>query len=218
MKEQWNIHAEKFKAALEDRPNRTSTRIVFPRILELLGDISKKSVLDFGCGSGRFSRAMSDLGAKVTAYDGAEEQLRLSKQEDQARGIEYTNSLSTIPADSFDIALCFQVLVCNPLEDAKQVISSIHQKLKTNAHAVFVNTHTAVVGRSYHGGSTALPEIQAAGMPYHRNFQSSQGDFDIIDYWYSPEDLRNLYSASALEVLREEIIEEYFILHLVQKQ
>ena len=38
-------------------------------MLDALGDVSGKSVIDIGCGEGRFCRLLSDLGAEVTGID-----------------------------------------------------------------------------------------------------------------------------------------------------
>ena len=38
-------------------------------MLDALGDVSGKSVIDIGCGEGRFCRLLSDLGAVVTGID-----------------------------------------------------------------------------------------------------------------------------------------------------
>jgi len=217
MNDQWEINADKFKAALEDRPSRASATVVFPRIVELFGDINRKSILDFGCGSGRFSRALADRGASVTAYDAAPGQLVLAKEADDGRSILYSDCLETIPKDSFDFALCFQVLVCNPFEEAFQVVRNLWHRLRGDGLVAFVNTNTAVVGKAYDGGFTNVPEASVAGMPYHRHFDSSKGSFDVVDYWYLPEDLRGLFAGTGFEVCYEEILMDYFVLHIVRR-
>ena len=38
-------------------------------MLDALGDVSGKTVIDIGCGEGRFCRLLSELGAAVTGVD-----------------------------------------------------------------------------------------------------------------------------------------------------
>ena len=67
------------------------------------------------------------------------------------------------------------------------------------------------------GGFTNVPEASVAGMPYHRHFDSSKGSFDVVDYWYLPEDLRGLFAGTGFEVCYEEILMDYFVLHIVRR-
>jgi len=216
-KSQWDRNAEQFRTALEDKPNRASVTVVFPRILELFGNLEGKSILDFGCGSGRFSRALADKGAIVTAYDSSLRQLELAKEADEDRGIHYCNDLEAVSENSFHLAICFQVLVCNPLNDSLQIVKDIHRHLTSDGVAAFVNTNTEVVGRNYDGGYTKLPVSQFAGAPYDRHFSTSKGDFDVVDYWYSPADLKGLLESARFDVVREETLVEYFMLHMARK-
>ena len=216
-KSQWDTHAQQFKLALEERPNRASTTVVFPRILELFGNLDGKSILDFGCGSGRFSHALADRGAAVVAYDASPRQLQLARESDEGRGVRYCGSLQEVQQDFFDCAICFQVLVCNPVAEANEVLRDIRARLKPNGVAAIVNTNTAVVGRQYDGGYTKMPEREVAGAPYDRHFSTSSGNFDVIDFWYSPDDLRMMFNASGLSIVCEEILVQYFVLHLVRR-
>ena len=214
---QWNINADLFKAALDDNPKRTSVTVVFPRILELFGNVKGSRLLDYGCGAGRFCRAFHDRGAVVTGYDFSPRQLELAVEDDGSRGVFFTSDLLEIPDNRFDYALCFCVLVCNPLKEAARVVQDVHSRLKRHGVAIFVNTNTAAVGRTFNGNFTKMPDSQTAGAPYLRHYSTSAGEFDVIDHWYSPSDLKDLYERAGFTLNHQEIIEDYFVLDLVEK-
>jgi len=54
--------------------------IEVPYILELIGDVRGKNVLDAGCGGGFYSLLLSEKGAKVLGIDGGEEMIRIAKE------------------------------------------------------------------------------------------------------------------------------------------
>ena len=54
--------------------------IEVPYILELIGDVRGKKVLDVGCGTGFYSLWLSEKGAKVLGIDSSEEMIKIAKE------------------------------------------------------------------------------------------------------------------------------------------
>jgi ubiquinone/menaquinone biosynthesis C-methylase UbiE len=54
--------------------------IEIPYILELIGDIRGKRVLDVGCGTGFYSLWLSEKGAKVLGIDSSQEMIKIAKE------------------------------------------------------------------------------------------------------------------------------------------
>lgn len=87
--------------------------IEVPSVLDALGDVHGKDVLDFGCGEGTYSRLLKARGAhRVVGYDLAEGMLRHAREteEKEPRGIEFTSSLSEALDHRFDLVLGVYVL------------------------------------------------------------------------------------------------------------
>jgi SAM-dependent methyltransferase len=81
------------------------------RELCILGDVSAKDILEFGCGGAQWSVALTRRGARMTALDFSAEQLRHARALTQREGVEVTlveaNAEQTPFADaSFDIVFC----------------------------------------------------------------------------------------------------------------
>lgn len=111
-------------------------------MLEALGDVRGKRVLDIGCGEGRFSRLLAGLGAKMTGVDLTEPLI------ERARGLAVggdsyvvgdAETLEEVPDESFDLAVSYIVLV--DLLDYRGSIRAAHRVLRPEGKFVVCNIH-----------------------------------------------------------------------------
>src|SRR3989344_4469543 len=76
----------------------------YSKVEKLLGKIHEKTILDFGCGTGKFSRRLRDIGAKVIAVDREKSSIESAKK--RGEGIKYKTiegeNLSFIKPESVD--------------------------------------------------------------------------------------------------------------------
>ena len=136
----WNDLAEEY------------TRRDFPRddwiygyqpVLELLGDIKGKRILDYGCGSGKFSRVLAEKGAEVVAMDPTENMLALARTKNCQR-INYqrivNNDISSVSA--IDDVIATYVL-CGRANDqeVRDIIKNIYGKLRVGGSFVVLDPH-----------------------------------------------------------------------------
>jgi SAM-dependent methyltransferase len=85
----------------------------FPSVLAALGDAKGLRVLDFGCGSGVYSRLLADQGAGVVGMDVAEGMIAHARNIEMKKrqGIEYvTGELPRSLIGSFDLVLAVYVM------------------------------------------------------------------------------------------------------------
>ena len=57
----------------------TLWRLGYPVVTDLLGNVNGKSVLDYGCGTGTFSRFLQSKKASVTGVDVSENMIEVAK-------------------------------------------------------------------------------------------------------------------------------------------
>ena len=99
-------------------------------MLDSLGDIAGRTIIDIGCGEGRFSRLLSNLGATVTGVDLTEPFIQrarsLSTGETYLQG--NAENLDGIESDDFDIAVSYIVLV--DLQDYRSAINAAYRVLR----------------------------------------------------------------------------------------
>jgi len=93
-------------------------RVIFHLHMHFLQDQigPGKSVLDAGCGAGRFSIQIAKSGSKVTLLDISEKQILIAKNKFQDSSFSLDNSqfvvadlcnLSSIPSNTFDTTVCY---------------------------------------------------------------------------------------------------------------
>ena len=110
-------------------------------MLDSLGDVRGQSVIDIGCGEGRFSRLLSQLGATVTGVDLTEP--LLEKARSLSTGETYlignAETLHGIEGDDFDLAVSYIVLV--DLLDHRSAINAAYRVLRPGGRFVVCNIH-----------------------------------------------------------------------------
>ncbi|MBP9751627.1 MAG: class I SAM-dependent methyltransferase [Candidatus Moranbacteria bacterium] len=120
--------------------------VQFPSALQLLGDVSGKTILDVGCGSGMFDQELSRRGAKVTAYDISSEQIAHAK-EAQEKELSHVEYLVSSPQEFksgklFDEAVSVLVLHYAPdTEYLRDFFSSTEKVIKEGGRFVCILTN-----------------------------------------------------------------------------
>ncbi len=121
---------------------KRKTNAEFPIMLELMGDINNKQLLDLGCGVGDYAKIYSEKGAFVTAVDNSKKEIEHAKNlhisnikfmiHDINYGLPFENS-------SFDIIT--SSLVFDHLEGLKPLFKECNRILKDNGQLIFSITN-----------------------------------------------------------------------------
>jgi len=107
-----------------------------------------KSVLDIGCGSGRWCRILAEKGAYVTGVDISEQAIALARRatmNDKIRFLVSSIADLELPHHSFDVITCVTVLqhVVDP-DELERSLSIIKQLLKPHGNVVIMEVAPTV--------------------------------------------------------------------------
>ena len=141
----WNSGAEDWNANYDEDGDRNRKYQSDEPMLELMGDVSGKRVLDLGSGNGYLSRKLSDAGAIVTGVELSDVFLHLatSREAEENLGITYHSGsiaqMGFLNDSTFDKAIANYVLM--DVLDFPGALREIHRVLRPRGQFVAVISH-----------------------------------------------------------------------------
>ncbi len=144
----WDQAAEEFASFFADGGDLYHKYIINPCLMELLGDITGKTVLDLACGEGHFARHLVEVtrgSVQVVGVDASETMIRIATERSQAFQDCLTfrqgdaGDLKAIGPHTFDVAVCNMALM--DIKNYRQAISEIARVLKPRGAFLFSILH-----------------------------------------------------------------------------
>ena len=143
----WNATAQKYqkKSGISLASAHYGPYAPQEKDLKLLGNVRNKKILEIGCGGGQCSIAFARQGAKCTAIDLSEEQLKFAKELSKENKVEIDfrqgdfQDLKAFKSSSFDIV--FSAYSLQYSFDLRQVFSQVYRILKKRGLFVFSFDH-----------------------------------------------------------------------------
>jgi ubiquinone/menaquinone biosynthesis C-methylase UbiE len=145
----WDTHARKLLDGFDpDEGDPHRIVLLNPVLMDLLGPVRGKRILDAGCGEGYLSRKLAKLGAEVTGVDFSREMLAMARERtNQEAGIRYIHGncedLSFLDEESFDTIVSNMVM--QDLADHRAFLRSIHRVLVTKGILVISFSHPCFI-------------------------------------------------------------------------
>jgi ubiquinone/menaquinone biosynthesis C-methylase UbiE len=128
-------HYHNWRTKLNPKGWIYNEHLEMPATLKLLGNVKGKKILDFGCGTGIYTKILKKKGAKVKGFDISPEMLRIAK--DYVKGVELKQGTGNkIPFNKkFDIVVAS--LVFDYFDDWNRPLKEINRVLKKEGYFVF---------------------------------------------------------------------------------
>ncbi|MGH9869778.1 MAG: class I SAM-dependent methyltransferase [Candidatus Polarisedimenticolia bacterium] len=146
-------------------------------VVDWMGDVRSRRILDLGCAKGRFVRALTAMGADVVGTDPALAMLRPARR----AGGSYVQSTATrLPfgEGSFDGVICVEVIEHIP--DVDRALDEIARVLKPGGRAILIDKNPTGIG--YHGFT---PNWLYKWMQEKRGHWFYPRHFPFTEQWHS---------------------------------
>ncbi|HYH75610.1 MAG TPA: class I SAM-dependent methyltransferase [Candidatus Saccharimonadales bacterium] len=141
---QWNNAADWYDQNMGSTGDALNAGIIRPLVLEMLGDIGGKRVLDAGCGSGYLAAELAERAQQVTGTDFAPNFVAICKQKYADRdNLDFLQHDLTaafpFPDASFDVIVCKMVLQYVP--DVHMFAAEAQRLLAPNGTVLVIVDH-----------------------------------------------------------------------------
>lgn len=139
---QFDSISDKYSSFVDIDPIRNFLH--YPAVIELLGDVNDKNILDIGCGDGFFDRKLAkEFGAKVVGYDKAPDLIKIAEdlEKENSLGVEYfvDDPLSFSGSTVFYDSLSVMVLPYSPDKDyLVNFFNSAYQNMKVGGRFISI--------------------------------------------------------------------------------
>lgn len=139
----WVSHADK---------NDYRNFFLMPRMLEMLGDVSGRRILDLGCGEGGYSRQLKQRGANIIGVDGSDTLIRIARERAAAEKLDIqfvcanANALDAIADDSCDLVVAAMSLM--DVEDYPGALREVRRVLCNGGSLLMSITHPCFSSRT----------------------------------------------------------------------
>lgn len=163
--------------------------------LELIGDVSGKTVLDVACGEGHFTRMLRRSGAAdVVGTDISQRMIDLAREQEALRplGITYRveDARTVVPQQDFDFVVSAWLLVyAQSRAELTQMCRGLASRVRSGGRFVTVATNPGVYHfdsapdyRKY-GVAMALADHAFDGAPIHFTLLLEDAELEIDNYY-----------------------------------
>jgi len=184
---EWEASADSWVRFVRDGKDYYRYYSTEPAMLDVVGDVNGRYLLDLGCGEGYWCRALARRGARVVGIDFSSRMIEeaIEAEKEERLGIEYhvadATDLRMFNDELFDMATSFMAL--QDIEDYDAAVAEASRVLKYNGSLLFAIPHPCFETR-------AIGDTRVAG--WQRYWEDSAKEavprgedayFKITDYF-----------------------------------
>ena len=145
----WNAVGDSWTEHADNNDYRNF--LLMPRMLEMLGDVSGRLILDLGCGEGGYARELKRRGANIIGVDGSESLVRIARERAEKESLEIeficanANDLNSIADNSYELVVASMSLM--DVEDYPGAVREVRRVLRNGGSLLMSITHPCFTPR-----------------------------------------------------------------------
>jgi ubiquinone/menaquinone biosynthesis C-methylase UbiE len=148
----WEANAQAYADAAGDQGDHNKQHVLNPVLLQLLGDVAGKRILDAGCGEGYLSRLLAERGAKMVGVDFSRNLVEIARSRSGGRnGVAFhhanVESLAMFEDGCFDLVVCSMVLM--DLPDHLAALRELRRVVKETGELIVAINHPCFTSDGY---------------------------------------------------------------------
>lgn len=166
--------------AMENESSLLNAYYERPAMLELLGDVHDRRILDIGCGAGALSEQLIKRGASVSGFDASKAMVEFARNRlGKSADITVARLGETLPyaEDSFDDAVAS--LVFHYLEDWTEALQEVRRVLRPGGRLIISVNHPILYPWNHRG-------MDYFKVTRYTDEVSLNGQSMELTYWHHP--------------------------------
>ncbi len=186
----------------------------YAQLLSMLGDLKRKSVLDYGCGTGKFTKILARDAESVMGVDSSEVMIELAWRYNRDRFFLPWHSSLLKMTVAFDIAVSsFVYCTISSEKELDRITQEIYLSLKTGGTFNILDPHPDSGGFQFTSCFREKPPQYISGTPIEVHLKGLTEP--IIDYWRSKEDYIEILRKAGflVEKISEPILDDVVSQH-----
>jgi 2-polyprenyl-3-methyl-5-hydroxy-6-metoxy-1,4-benzoquinol methylase len=208
VRDSWDTSAEAWVDFVRTGKDVTRDKLNNPAAFDLIGDVTRLTVLDVACGEGYNTRILARKGAEVTGVDFSSRLIKsaILEEKKEALGIQYfisdIASLDGFSNDHYDLVSCFMAL--HDIENYREAVSEISRVLKPRGHFIFSIPHPCFEKISVNGARIEASNRYFEETKYALNWDMERLSmpFRTISFHRTLTDYFNALNSAGLSISR----------------
>ncbi len=173
----------------------TTYEVSFNEMIRLLGDVSGKTILDYGTGAGRSALLLGSLGARSVVGVDHDQQMIAQATKKSTEGISFLlieNNHIPLPDNSVDVAVSAHVFVeMKTIQEMGAAAQEIARVLKPAGQFILISTNPDSVGHDYVSYTYKKDQPLTSGNPM-TCVVKGEHPFEIDDTYWTETDYRSV--------------------------
>ncbi|MFH1426811.1 MAG: class I SAM-dependent methyltransferase [Candidatus Kerfeldbacteria bacterium] len=212
-KQYWDELADMYQAV-----NATTDWLLgYPSVLKLFGDLNRRTILDYGCGNGRFTRytARQYPLSRIIGVDTSQAAIdNALRRTETSLGIEYHHIITHEEVDAFEFdRVCANFVYCTiPNKETLQDLTQrIYNKLPDGGVFVLMDPHPETHGKKFTSFQSDEIHDEKSGDRVHVRLFTNSIDLEFDDYYWTRKDYEDVIKGAGFMItgVLEPIAVEY---------